>query len=275
MIILFYGKGIRMVDKVIDIVREAGKMMNNRNFLVENKGSVSNLVTSVDVSVQAFLESRLLPLVEDSYFLGEETYNINKIEKDKPYQWIVDPIDGTSNFIRDLGASVISVALVKEGEPVLGVIYNPYRDEMFYAEKGKGAYLNGKPIKVSGRSLETSLFCTSLSLYNKNLAKPCLNIMEEVYKKCDDFRRIGSAALELAYLACGRIDLFFEIRLFPWDIAAGEIIVKEAGGYVGTIEFDTTVFYRPIPLICANTRENYEFLRKVVEKEIPKIPYTD
>lgn len=261
-----------MINKVIDIVIEASKYMSNREFAVESKGSISNNVTTADLSVQAFLESRLLPLVEDSYFLGEENF---KIAEDKPYQWIVDPIDGTANFIRDLGASVISVALVKEGQSVLGVIYNPYRDEMFYAEKGKGAFLNGRPIKVSNRPLESSLYCTALSLYNKSLAKPCLNIMEEVYQKCDDIRRIGSAALELAYLACGRVDLYFEIRLFPWDFAAAEIIIKEAGGYVGTIEYDTTIFYRPIPLISANTKENYEYMRKVVEKEIPTIPYTE
>lgn len=267
-----HGRDNRMINEVIDIVYEAGKFMSNREFSVKSKGSISNNVTTVDLSVQAFLESKLLPLVEDSYFLGEENC---KIEKDKPYQWIVDPIDGTANFIRDLGASVISVALVKDGRPVLGVVYNPYRDEMFYAEKGKGAYLNGKQIKVSDRLLEGSIFCTSFSLYNKSLAKPCINIMEKVYQKCDDIRRIGSAALELSYLASGRIDLFFEMRLFPWDFAAGEILVEEAGGYAGTIEFDNTVFYRPIPILCANTKENYEYLKKVVEREIPVIPYNE
>lgn len=261
-----------MINKVVEIVLEASKYMRNRDFTVESKGSVSNNVTSVDLSVQDYLKRNLVPLVENSYFLGEENF---KIEKDRPYQWIVDPVDGTANFIRDLGASTISVALVKEGEPILGVIYNPYRDEMFYAEKGKGAFLNGKPIRVSDRSLESSIICTALSLYNKDFAKPCLNILDEVYKKCDDFRRFGSAALELAYLACGRVDLYFEIRLFPWDFAAAEVIVKEAGGFIGTIEYDTTVFHRPIPLICANTKENFEYLKSVVIKEVPTIPYTE
>lgn len=261
-----------MINQVIDIVREASKLMYNRDFSVASKGSVSNNVTSADLAVQEFLECKLPPLVEQSYFLGEENF---KIAEEKTYQWIVDPIDGTANFIRDLGASVISVALVKEGKSVLGVIYNPYRDEMFYAEEGKGAYLNGNPIQVSDRALEKSLFCTALSLYNKDLAKPCLNIMEEVYPKCDDIRRFGSAALELAYLASGRVDLYFEIRLFPWDFAAAEIMIREAGGYIGTIEYSDTVYHRPIPLICANTKENYETLRKIVEREIPTIPYTE
>lgn len=261
-----------MLNKVIDIVREASKLMYNREFDVQSKGTVSNNVTSADLAVQTFLESKLPALVEGSYFLGEENY---KIAKDKPYQWIVDPIDGTANFIRDLGASVISVALIKEGKAVLGVIYNPYRDECVYAAEGKGAYLNGKPIRVSDRTLERSIFCTALSLYNKDLAQPCLNILEKVYPRCDDFRRFGAAALELAYLACGKVDMYFEIRLFPWDFAAADIIIREAGGYVGTIEYNETVFHRPIPIICANTRENYDYLMQVVENEIPTIPYKD
>jgi len=187
--------------------------------------------------------------------------------------WIVDPIDGTANFIRDIGLSVISVGLVKDHEPVLGVVYNPYRDEMFYAEKGKGAFLNGERIRVSDRDLAHSIFCTAMSLYNKDFAKPCLNIIEKVYEKCDDIRRLGTAALELVYLACGRAELYFEIRVFPWDFTAAEVIIREAGGYVGTIEFDRTVFHRPIPLICANTQQNYEYLKRVVAEEIPTIPY--
>jgi myo-inositol-1(or 4)-monophosphatase len=261
-----------MLNKVIDIVREASKLMYNREFNVQSKGTVSNNVTTADLAVQTFLESKLPALVEGSYFLGEENFII---AKDKPYQWIVDPIDGTANFIRDLGASVISVALIKEGKAVLGVIYNPYRDECIYAEEGKGAYLNGKPIRVSDRTLERSIFCTALSLYNKDLATPCLNILEKVYPRCDDFRRFGAAALELAYLACGRVDIYFEIRLFPWDFAAADIIIREAGGYVGTIEYKDTVFHRPIPIICANTKDNYDYLKQVVENEIPTIPYKD
>jgi len=261
-----------MVDKVIDIVRQASNLMYNRNFDIQSKGTVSNNVTTADLAVQEFLESRLTALVEGSYFLGEENF---RIAKEKACQWVVDPIDGTANFIRDLAASVISVALVRDGRAVLGVIYNPYRDECIYAEEGKGAFLNGRPIRVSDRPLEKSIFCTALSLYNKNLAKPCLNILEKIYPVCDDFRRFGAAALELSYLACGRVDLFFEIRLFPWDYAAGAIIIREAGGYIGTIGYNDMVYHRPIPVICANTKENYEYLRQLVMQEIPVIPYEE
>jgi myo-inositol-1(or 4)-monophosphatase len=263
---------ILMINKVIEIVREASGLMHNRDFDVQSKGTASNNVTSADLAVEDYLRSHLVPLLDHSTFVGEES---NENDYKSSCQWIVDPIDGTANFIRELRQSAISVGLVKEGRPVLGVVYNPYSDEMFYAEEGKGAYLNNKQIRVSDRDLEHSMFCTAMSLYNKNYAKPCFNIIEKVYDKCDDIRRFGSAALELCALAAGRVDLYFEIRLFPWDFAASEIILREAGGYVGTIGFDTTVFNRPIPLICANTKENYDYLRKVVMQEIPVIPYND
>jgi myo-inositol-1(or 4)-monophosphatase len=261
-----------MIEKVIEIVRESSLLLKNRDFTVQCKGTASNNVTTADESVQAFLKEHLLPLVENCGFIGEES---NKQDYEKPNLWIVDPIDGTANFIRDIGFSAISVALVTDGEPVLGVVYHVYRDEMFYAEKGRGAFLNGEQISVSDRDLEHSLFCTAMSLYHKEFAKPCLNIIEKAYEKCDDIRRMGSAALELAFLAAGRVDLYFEMRLFPWDFAAAEAIIREAGGYVGTIGYNRPVYNRPIPLICANTKENYEYLKQLVLEEIPFIPYED
>lgn len=261
-----------MINKVIEIVREAGSLMRNREFQVHCKGTVSNNVTSADIAVQEYLQEHLKPLIDHCVFIGEES---DQHDYESSYQWIVDPIDGTANFIRDLGFSAISVGLIKDGKSILGVVYHPYRDEMFYAEVGKGAYLNGTQISVSDRDLAHSIFCTAASLYNKDYAKPCFNIMEKVYAECDDFRRMGSAALELVSLACGRVDLYFEIRVFPWDFAASEVIIREAGGFVGTIGFDSAVFNRPIPLIAANTKENFEYLKQIILKEIPVIPYSE
>ncbi len=261
-----------MLDKVIEIVREAGCLMLNRDFKVESKGNISNNVTTADLAVQDYLESRLTLLIEDSVFIGEES-DFGDYGNSMQYRWIVDPIDGTANFIHDIGLSVISVALVKDHKSVLGVVYHPYRNEMFYAEEGKGSFLNGTEIRVSNRDFAHSLLCTAASLYNKDYAKPCFQVMEKVYAECDDFRRLGSAALELVYLACGRVDLYFEIRLFPWDFAAAEIIIREAGGYVGTIEYADPVYNRPIPFLCANTEKNYEHLKELILKEIPVIPY--
>lgn len=262
-----------MIDKVIEIVRDAGNLMLNREFKVQSKGTVSNNVTSADLAVQDYLEQHLPSLVKDSVFIGEES-DYSDYSNVGAYQWIVDPIDGTANFIHDMGLSVISVGLVKDGKSILGVVYHPYRNEMFYAEDGKGAYVNGTPIHVSDRDFAHSIFCTAASLYNKDYAGPCFRIMDKVYSECDDFRRLGSAALELVYLACGRVDLYFEMRVFPWDFAASEVIIREAGGYVGTVEYANPVYNRPIPLICANTKENYDYLKQIVTKEVPVIPYT-
>ena len=129
-----------MINQVINIVREASKLMTS-DITIEQKGNDSNFVTSADVNVQHFLEERLLNLIPESTFLGEEE---GKQAVSSEYIWVVDPIDGTANFIRGLGASAISVGLVKGCKPYLGVIYEPYKDEMYYAELGKGAFLNGK-----------------------------------------------------------------------------------------------------------------------------------
>ena len=127
-----------MIKQVIDIVKEASKLMTD-NITIEQKGNDSNYVTSADVNVQHYLEEHLPNLIPGSTFLGEEE---EKSKFDSEYVWVVDPIDGTANFIRDLKASVISVGLVKEGKPYLGVIYDPYKDEIYYAERGKGAFMN-------------------------------------------------------------------------------------------------------------------------------------
>ena len=258
-----------MLEKIIDIVRESSELMKE-DIVVEQKGNECNYVTSADVNVQKYLEQQLLALLPGSGFIGEEK---DEIDVENEYTWVVDPIDGTSNFIRGLGASVISVGLLKHGKPYLGVIYDPYKDELYFAERGKGAYLNGKRLHVSERDLRHSHLCAAASIYNKDLAKPCLNIIERVYMQADDFRRFGAAALELVYLAAGRVELFFEMRLFPWDMAAAIVIVEEAGGIVENIHEDGLPLDRPAGIIAANNQENFNRLREIVYEEIPNKMY--
>lgn len=253
-----------MINQVIEIVKEASKLMTS-DVTITQKGSRSNYVTSADVNVQHYLEDHLLKLIPGSVFLGEEE---NKQTIEGEIIWVVDPIDGTSNFIRDLGASAISVGLVKNGVPYMGVIYQPYRDEIYYAERGKGAYMNGKQIHVSSHDFQHSHLCAAASLYNKDLAQPCFNIIQKVYYQSDDFRRFGSAAVEMAYLAAGRIELFFEIRLFPWDMAAGIVLIEEAGGFVECIHEEGLPLNRPAGIIAANNKENFEKLKEIVYGEI-------
>ena len=254
-----------MINRVIDIVKQASRLMAD-NITIEQKGNDSNFVTSADVNVQHYLQEKLPQLIPESTFLGEEE---EPAQINSEYVWVVDPIDGTANFIRGLKASVISVGLMKENKPYLGVIYDPYKDEIYYAERGKGSFVNGKPIHVSDRDFKHALICTAASLYNKDLANPCFNIMQEVYMQADDFRRFGAAANEMTYLAAGRIELYFEIRLFPWDMAAGIVIIEEAGGFVEILHEEGLPLDRPAGIIAANSKENFEKLREIVYREIP------
>ena len=256
--------------KVTELVKEAGKLLMERKMEVTQKGNNSNFVTSCDIAVEEFLTPRLRELLPGSLVIGEESEDN---PSDGNLLWVIDPIDGTSNFIRDIGLSAISVGLVVDREPYLGVIYQPYRDEMFYAKTGEGAYLNGERIHVSDRDFAHSHLCSAMSLYDKQYAPPCFRIIDKVYTECDDLRRLGTAAVELAYLACGRVELYFEIRVFPWDAAAAIPIIREAGGMVEILYKDKFPLDKPFAILGANTAENFARLKEIVSEELPEVPY--
>jgi len=193
---------------------DAGKLFHKGYGSVEVKGSVSNMVTDSDQAVQDFLIYGLKQIFQDIDFICEEE-NTECAPMQCKYTAIIDPIDGTSNFVRHMNLSAVSVAVLRHGKPWLGVVYLPFTDELFSAEAGCGATVNGKPIHVSDRPLNQSCLATAWSLYDKTLAPPCFEICQSVYPDIDDFRRLGSAALELAYLAAGRCELYFEMRLYP------------------------------------------------------------
>lgn len=257
----------KLLDDVIEAVLSCREIMLSP-FSVDTKGSVSNMVTSADKAVEERLKKELLKIIPDAAFLGEES----DFSKGNEYMFVVDPIDGTANFVRGYKASAISVGLTKNGKDCLGVVYNPFADELYYAEVGKGAFLNGKPIKVSNRDFEHGLYYTAFSLYRKEFADSCMNILKEVYDKCDDFRREGSAAVELCRLASGKAELYFEIRIFPWDSCAGEIILREAGGVSQRLYVENCDVAHPFPIVAANNMENFEKLLKIVQKELPSLP---
>jgi len=260
-----------IIEGVKQAVREASEIMLKRDFLVSEKADdASNLVTTADVAVQKYLERKLTEILPGSTFFGEEGEVPKEVAE---YLWVNDPIDGTANFARDLGLSVISVALLKAFEPVLAVVYNPYRDEMFWACKGEGAYINDKKISVSDRVWRKSTLCSAMSLYDKRYAKPCFNIIEKVYMETDDLRRLGTAALEMCELAAGRVDLYFEVRLSPWDYAAASLIIKEAGGYCEMMIHDVMPLNKPSGIIAANTEENFNKLKDIIYGEIPREIY--
>lgn len=227
-----------MLTEIIEIVHECGRIMLEATDIrrkIHQKEGKGNFVTEYDSRVQAALKEKLLTLLPEAVFFGEED-DADKADISEGYSFIVDPIDGTSNFTRGYRMSSISVALAKDGYPVMGVVYNSYLQETFSAERGKGAYLNGEPIHTSDRILEQSLVLFGTSPYSEVLSRRSFEVAYRYFSKAEDLRRSGSAAIDLCSLACGRADFYFELLLSPWDYAAGALIVEEAGGIVSDLE---------------------------------------
>ncbi|MBO5322085.1 MAG: inositol monophosphatase [Clostridia bacterium] len=260
-----------ILEKVIKITKESAKFTKGE-FSITEKGSHVNFVTSADLAVQKFLEEKLVELLPNSAFFGEEN---SKSVSEAEYLWIVDPIDGTVNFSRGISETAISVGLVHNNKPILGVIYMPDKKELYHAVLGGGAFLNGEKIRVSDRDFKNSLFCTAFSLYNKDYAEMCIDIMREVYHDSVDVRRSGSCAMDICYLARGSCELFFEFRVFPWDYCAGIVILREAGGIITDLSGKDIRLDRPCPIIAANTQENHNKLLGIVRKYIKTIPYEE
>ncbi len=219
-------------EKIIEIIKEAARIIENRELAlqIEEKGP-SDYVTKVDLMVQQFIESRLNELYPDIQFMGEEKAS-DDINFDGRF-WVLDPVDGTTNLIHDYKFVSISLALVVDREIRLGFVFHPAANEMFFAKKGEGVYLNNEPISVSNYdTLSTSLISIGTSPYQKELGEYNFKTFLRLFEQCQDIRRMGSAAIDLAYIACGRADGFFEKSLKLWDYSAGLLIVEEAGGKV-------------------------------------------
>lgn len=221
-------------NSVIEVAKNAGDFIRkeSQNFdyqNVEEKG-LNDLVSYVDVEAEKLIISELKKLFPMAGILAEESHNE---DPDTDYLWIIDPLDGTTNFIHGLPAYSVSIALARHKEPVLGVVYEISRDECFSAVKDNGAYLNGNRIHVSGRDkLKDCLLATGFPVRVFDQTGDYLNIIHDFFKESHGVRRFGSAAMDLAYVACGRFDGFFEYNLSPWDVAAGVVLVKEAGGNI-------------------------------------------
>lgn len=225
-----------MLDRLIAVVRRAGDMIRNAHDIEKDtheKNGAADLVTKYDVAVQAFLQKELLALVPEADFLGEEGEHETL---DKPWVFVVDPIDGTTNFVRHMHHSNIAVALVHEGCVVYGVVYNPFTEEMFAARRGGGAFLNGRPIHVSDRDMSHAITLCGSTIYDRRFTDRSFSLMRRLYDLGLDFRRFGSAELDVCYVACGRAEVFFECRLSPWDYAAGSLILTEAGGKITRLD---------------------------------------
>ncbi|MBU0489681.1 MAG: inositol monophosphatase [Bacteroidetes bacterium] len=220
--------------EVCGITRECGsyilaELKNIHSESIDLKG-FNNFVTFVDTESEKRLVSDLGKLLPQSGFLTEEG---TIVHQEKEYTWIIDPLDGTTNFIHQIPVFSISIALQKNGTTILGVVYEINRDECFYAFGGGGAFLNGSKIKVSDSSrMQDSIIATGFPYADYQFLEPYMNVFRYVVQNTHGLRRMGSAAVDLSYTACGRFDAFFEYSLNPWDVAAGAYILQQAGGSV-------------------------------------------
>ena len=223
-----------LCTKVIAIVKRTGNFIRKEALQfdtkqIEYKG-LNDLVSYVDKTAEQKLVAGLEKLIPEAGFLTEEQ-TINR--SGKTYQWIIDPLDGTTNFIHGLPVYAISIALYEENEAVLGVVCELNKGEMFYSYKGAPAFLNKKVIRVSANpDLKSSLLATGFPYYEFDKQAQYLQLLSEMMQNSHGLRRMGSAATDLVYVACGRFDAFFEYNLQPWDFAAGCFIVQQAGGHV-------------------------------------------
>lgn len=249
-----------MIKKITEIVKEAGKIVlsahNQENTITAKEGK-KNFVTKYDVAVQEFLFRELGKAFPDAQFIGEEGENDFSTDG---LRFIIDPIDGTTNFMQDYRCSCISVALCNGNDVIAGVVYNPYTNEIFSAEKGKGAYLNDDRISVSERPLSDGLALFGTSPYHPENTDETFALLRKVFDLSRDIRRSGSAAFDICTVACGRCEVFFEKGLQPWDIAAGTLILKEAGGIALNYDGTEISFSTPNDVVFANPKAYKEFI---------------
>lgn len=218
-----------ILSMIVSAERKAGEMIRHAHGVIaENKTDARNVVTEYDRNIQELLIRSFRAELPEAHFFCEENDLQDSLNAE--HVFIIDPIDGTANFVSGFHHSCISVAYASFGKVCAAAIYNPYVDEMFTALKGKGAFLNGKPIHVHDHSLEGSVACLGSCPYYHELADATFRMLRYMYDHALDIRREGSAALDLCSVAAGRAGVFMELKLSYWDYAAGALIVEEAGG---------------------------------------------
>jgi myo-inositol-1(or 4)-monophosphatase len=238
-----------MLETARGVALEAGALLREKYHSmpeVRYKGEI-NLVTEADTAAQALISDRLSKAYPDHDFIAEEGL---KALSGAEFRWIIDPLDGTTNFAHKMPVFCVSIGLEVRGEPAAGVVHNPMSGDLFWARTGGGAFHDGRPIHVSptadlGRALLATGFAYDVWTTRCNIDEHARMVM-----RCQGIRRCGSAALDLCFTACGRFDGFWELKLSPWDTAAGAVIVREAGGLVTDFDGRPVDVYRPE--VCAS-----------------------
>ncbi|WP_299463648.1 inositol monophosphatase family protein [uncultured Microscilla sp.] len=260
-----------LVEQVIQITKDVGYFIRTelRNFdrsMIEYKGK-NDLVSYVDKRSEEMLIKALTKVLPEAGFVSEED-SANHQLSSKEYHWVVDPLDGTTNFLHGLPIFAISIALMQNTEVIAGVVYEINRNECFYAWKDGGAYMDNAKIRVSStQDLSDSLLATGFPYYNFDQMRNYLEILNGFMQNTHGLRRMGSAAVDLAYVACGRFEGFFEYNLKPWDVAAGACLVQEAGGTVTNFSGgDDSVFKGEIVASGAGHSQMLEIIQQHWQK---------
>jgi len=262
----------KLCPRVCETVRKTGAFIRNERKTfslskVEYKG-LNDLVSYVDKTAERQLVEGLSQLLPSSGFITEEKTTTTRSEE---YNWIIDPLDGTTNFVHGLPCFCVSVGLMLKDKLVLGVVYEINLDECFYAFEGGGAWLNGNKISVSSaKTLKESLLATGFPYSDYHRMKPYMQVFDHFMYNTHGLRRLGSAAADLVYVACGRFEGFYEYGLNAWDVAAGALIVKEAGGKVSDFSGGNDCIFGK-EIIATNENVYDEFL-EVVKKSFKASP---
>ena len=254
----------KITDKVIVLTKEVGVYLKGEQHkiteeIIEKKGR-NDFVTYVDKTAEQKLVDKLKIILPEAGFIAEEGTETKKADK---YNWIIDPLDGTTNFIHGLKPYSISIALQKNEEIIIGVVYEVGLNECFYAFKNGGAFLNNNPIFVSKtKSLSESLIATGFPYYDYTRLPNFMKSLQYFIENTHGVRRFGTAATDLAYVACGRFEAYYEYGLQSWDVAAGSLIVKEAGGKISDFSGNNNYIFGK-EIIVANSNVFDSFFNKI------------
>lgn len=255
------------LDAAIDIAKAAGALIRQgwgHAGQIDYKGEV-NLVTEYDRRAETLIVEMLGKKFPGHHLYAEERGDAGP--GDSPYTWLIDPLDGTTNFAHGFPIFAVSIGLMHQSESILGVVFDPIREELFAAGAGLGARLNGARIKVSDTpELDRALLATGFAYDRRTSSDNNVDNLARFVRRCQGVRRPGSATLDLAYVACGRLDGFWEMNLFPWDVMAGGLIVREAGGKVTDFSGGTDGYLSGRRIVASNGHIHEQML-KVLQRE--------
>ena len=255
-----------MKNKLIEIIKEAGEILKEGYYSKKDVTfkAKKDLVTKYDVAVENFLKEKFENEFKDFNVIAEESDNSNKVFSNSI---IVDPIDGTTNFVNKLPHTAISVGVYKDKKPYIGIVYNPILNQLFTAVVGEGAFCNDERIEVSDEDdFQKALLSTGFP-YTSGTCEDDLNDvmkkLKDILPRCQDIRRLGSAALDLCYVATGVYEGYYEMNLKAWDVSAGLIILQEAGGKVSNIDGNDYVLFENKYIVASNNKIHEEFIKNL------------